>query len=106
MSVLSPQKDTIQEEQPQGNWFMLQIRKKEWSPYAAGAMLGITVALSLLLAGQMPGSSGSFENLIAFLGTKIDANNIYFRYIMPAGKLVRGLPAAAPAGWRFLAASN
>jgi uncharacterized protein len=85
MSVLSPQKDTIQEEQPQGNWFMIQIRKKEWSPYAAGAMLGITVALSLLLAGQMPGSSGSFENLIAFLGTKIDANNIYFRYIMPAG---------------------
>lgn len=85
MSVLSTHKDEVQEKQPHSNWFMTQIRKPEWSPYAAGAMLGVTVAVSLLIAGQMPGSSGAFENLIAYVGSKIDTGNIYFRFIMPSG---------------------
>lgn len=85
MSVLTA-KPREQEAAPRpGNWLVAQIRKPQWSPYAAGAMLGLTVALSLLVAGQMPGSSGAFENLIAYIGQKVVPQNIYFKFVMPPG---------------------
>ncbi|MEW5985092.1 MAG: YeeE/YedE thiosulfate transporter family protein [Chloroflexota bacterium] len=84
MSVLTakPQETDIPRRE---NWLVAQIRKPQWSPYAAGAMLGLTVALSLLVAGQMPGSSGAFENLIAYVGQKAVPQNIYFKFVMPPG---------------------
>lgn len=73
------------EERARGGWLLSQIRKPQWSPYSAGAMLGVTVALSLLVAGQLPGSSGAFQNLTASIGQRLDPDNIFFRFVMPPG---------------------
>ncbi len=55
------------------------MRKEEWSPYAAGILLGFVVIFSLLLTGNLPGSSAAFENLAATVGRHVAApNNIYF----------------------------
>ena len=65
---------------------MLQsLRKEEWSPYVAGGGLGVISALALLLAKQMPGSSGAFENLAAFVAKPLFPDNFYFTYVMPPG---------------------
>ena len=45
------------------NWLIKQIRKEEWSPYVAGALLGIVGILTVVLAHQLLGASGGFENL-------------------------------------------
>jgi uncharacterized membrane protein YedE/YeeE len=67
------------------NWLMTQIRKEEWSPYVAGALLGIVGILTVVLAHQLLGASGGFENLAAYIGKVISPSNTYFNYIMPAG---------------------
>ncbi|MCA9991913.1 MAG: YeeE/YedE family protein [Ardenticatenaceae bacterium] len=86
MSVISADtREQIEERERRPNWLVAQLRKPEWSPYAAGIMLGIVFAFSLLVAGQMPGSSGAFESLIAYLGSRIFPQNIYFRFVMPPG---------------------
>ena len=66
------------------NWLMKQIRKEEWSPYAAGALLGIVGLLTVVLANALLGASGGFENLAAYIGKMISPSNTYFNYIMPA----------------------
>ncbi len=66
-------------------WFIRQFRQEQWSPYFAGAMLGIIVILTVLLANTLLGASGGFENLAGILGTAIAPaafNNMYFKYIM------------------------
>ncbi|MBZ0297750.1 MAG: YeeE/YedE family protein [Anaerolineae bacterium] len=62
------------------------IRKEEWSPYAAGALLGIVGVLAVWLSNSLLGASGAFENLAGLVGTSIAPNlfnNIYFNFIMP-----------------------
>lgn len=85
MGALSVEGQETKEGRTWAGWFAEQLRKPLWSPYAAGAMLGITVALSLLIAGQMPGSSGAFQNLTSGIGQRLDADNVFFRFVMPPG---------------------
>ena len=66
------------------NWIMKQIRKEEWSPYAAGVLLGIVGILTVALAHALLSESGAFENLAAYIGKEISPSNIYFNYVMPA----------------------
>lgn len=64
-----------------------QLRKPQWSPYAAGTLLGIVAVLSILLSDQLLGSSGSFENLAGIVGgwfSTAVSENMYWKYIMPA----------------------
>ena len=42
------------------NWITKQIRKEEWSPYAAGVLLGIVGILTVVLAHTLLGASGGF----------------------------------------------
>jgi len=58
------------------------IRKEEWSPYAAGVLLGIVGILTVWLANALLGASGGFENLAAYLGKVIAPDNMYFNFIM------------------------
>ena len=70
------------------NWLIKQIRKEEWSPYAAGILLGIVGILAVLLANALLGASGAFENLAGMIGKAIAPkafDNIYFNFIMPPG---------------------
>ncbi|HVN14800.1 MAG TPA: YeeE/YedE thiosulfate transporter family protein [Anaerolineales bacterium] len=70
------------------NWLIKQIRKEEWSPYAAGILLGVVGILAVLLANALLGASGAFENLAGMIGKAIAPkafDNIYFNFIMPPG---------------------
>jgi len=66
-------------------WFVKQFRKEEWSPYVAGALLGVIGILTVLLANTLLGASGAFENLAGIIGTALAPGlfaNTYFKFIM------------------------
>ena len=73
------------------NWLITQLRKPEWSPYVAGAGLGVVTIIALLLssallpAPTLIGASGAYENLVAPVGLALDPKNTYFNYVMPPG---------------------
>ena len=69
------------------NWLMKQVRKEEWSPYAAGVLLGLVGILTVVLSNKLLGASGGFENLAGMIGKAIAPaafNNTYFNFVMPA----------------------
>jgi hypothetical protein len=67
------------------NWLKKQLSKELWSPYVAGALLGIVGILTVVFGQNLLGASGGFENIAAYIGKIIDPANTYFNYIMPAG---------------------
>ena len=69
---------------PLTNYF----KQEEWSPYIAGAALGLVGILGVLLTDSLLGASGAFENIAGWLGqtAAIDAfDNMYFNFVMPPG---------------------
>ncbi len=70
------------------DWLKEQLAKEEWSPYAAGALLGIVGVLAVALSDSLLGASGAFENLAGLIGTAIVPDlfdNMYFNFVMPPG---------------------
>ena len=68
------------------NWVVKQLKKEEWSPYAAGGLLGITGVLAVWLSNSLLGASGAFENLAGILGKAAAPklfDTMYFNYVMP-----------------------
>lgn len=64
------------------------IRRDEWSPYVAGALLGVVGVLTVWLGNNLLGASGGFENLAGLAGKAVAPtvfNNVYFNYVMPSG---------------------
>ncbi|MGE5590696.1 MAG: YeeE/YedE thiosulfate transporter family protein [Bacillota bacterium] len=64
------------------------MKKKSWSPYAAGAFLGVVATLAYWLSDQLLGGSGTFETLDSTILKATGApwaEQMYFKYIMPAG---------------------
>ncbi len=64
------------------------MRKKSWSPYAAGAFLGVIATLTLWVSNQLLGGSGTFETIdssILAAAHSSWAQQMYFKYIAPAG---------------------
>ncbi|MCB9446678.1 MAG: YeeE/YedE family protein [Ardenticatenaceae bacterium] len=64
------------------------IKREEWSPYVAGASLGIIGILVVLLFNSLLGASGAFENIAGWIGQKVAPtafNNMYFKFVMPPG---------------------
>ncbi len=67
---------------------MSLLKQKEWSPYLAGALLGVVYVVSVAVAGIIPGASGAFENLAGSIAQAVApalANNTYFKFVMPPG---------------------
>ncbi len=64
------------------------LRRKSWSPYAAGAGLGLVSTLALWLSNQLLGASGAFEtaasSLLKTAGSPL-AKTPYFAFVMPPG---------------------
>jgi uncharacterized protein len=70
------------------NWLTKQIQKEEWSPYAAGILLGFVGILTVVLSSKLLGASGGFENAAGAIGKVVAPNafnNTYFNFVMPAG---------------------
>jgi len=64
------------------------LKQKQWSPYLAGALLGLVYIVSITVLGVIPGASGAYENVGGLLATVFAptlANNTYFRFVMPPG---------------------
>lgn len=64
------------------------FRKETWSPYLAGALLGIVGILAVWLTDNLLGASGAFENLAGMIGQAVTPylfDNLYFNFIMPPG---------------------
>ena len=70
------------------SWLARQLRKEEWSPYAAGVLLGIVGICTVVFSNKLLGASGGFENLVGAIGKAVAPaafNNTYFNFVMPAG---------------------
>lgn len=70
------------------NWIILQIKKEEWSPYAAGILLGIVGVLAVWLSNALLGASGAFETMAGMIGKAVAPkafDNTYFNFVMPPG---------------------
>jgi hypothetical protein len=88
------------------NKVIAYLRKDLWSPYTAGALLGLVAVMSLWTTTRVPGASGSFQNLAAYVGQAVTSEKItvvegqdpitvgregleeqyqYFAFIMPKG---------------------
>ena len=64
------------------------MRKETWSPYLAGALLGVVGILAVWLSNNLLGASGAFENIAGLIGKAIapeSFDNMYFNFIMPPG---------------------
>ncbi len=64
------------------------IRQETWSPYAAGALLGVVGILAVWLSNSLLGASGTFENFAGMVGKAVAPekfDNLYFNFIMPPG---------------------
>lgn len=61
------------------------LRAKLWSPYLAGALLGVVVAFSELVYGQPLAVAGAFDKLAAYLGRWLFPASQYYRHLMSPG---------------------
>ena len=61
-----------------GRW----VRARQWTPYAAGALLGVVVAVSEALFQRPIAASGAFDRLAAWPGRWLFPRNFYFTHVM------------------------
>lgn len=64
------------------------IRKEEWSPYVAGALLGLVGIAAVWATDSLLGASGAFENIAGMIGKWLAPaafDNMYFNFVMPPG---------------------
>lgn len=58
---------------------------KSWSPYLAGAGLGLVVAISEGVCGRPMFASGAFDALAAYVGRPLFPTSPYYRYVVSPG---------------------
>ncbi len=70
------------------DWILEQLKKKTWSPYAAGVFFGLINVLALIMISKPLGASSAFNKLVG-LGLKgifpkaLDI--MYFKFVTPPG---------------------
>lgn len=60
------------------------LREDLWSPYTAGALLGIVAVLSMWVAGHPVGASGAFQNIAAYVGLELTSTEMVPEAAAPA----------------------
>ncbi len=53
--------------------FFNYLSQETWSPYIAGALLGVVGVLAVWASNNLLGASGAFENLAGMIGQKVAA---------------------------------
>lgn len=61
------------------------LRDESWSPYIAGALLGLVVAFSEVVGGRPLAPSGAFDKLAAYIGRWLFPASQYYGHIMTSG---------------------
>ncbi len=64
---------------------MNPLRAREWSPYAAGAGLGLTVAVSLSFFDKRLSGAGAYQHLSGYMGKLFAPDSLYWGRVMPTG---------------------
>ncbi len=70
------------------DWIIDQMRKKTWSPYAAGVFFGIVNVLALIMISKPLGASSAFGKLagLSLKGLIPSAVEcMYFKFVSPPG---------------------
>ena len=70
------------------DWIMEQMRKKTWSPYAAGVFFGLINVLALLMISKPLGASSAYEKIIGLSLKGIFPRAVdlmYFKFVSPPG---------------------
>lgn len=62
-----------------------RVVRGPWSPYAAGALLGVVSAASLALFERPLGASAAFEELAGYAGRRLAPGGVYFGFVTPPG---------------------
>lgn len=65
--------------------FATWLREGTWSPYAAGALLGIVVAISEVFDARPVAISGAFDKLAAYPGRALFPSSQYYGHVMSPG---------------------
>ncbi len=65
----------------------MQTEDKGWNPYVAGALSGLVLVLSVVIAGQLFGSATSYVRTVGMIEYAIDPDRVeeleYFRRVVP-----------------------
>lgn len=64
---------------------MNPLTKKEWSPYAAGALLGVTTTVSVAVFGKRVSGAGAYQQLAGVLGRAAAPHDFYWSQLVPSG---------------------
>lgn len=56
-----------------------------WRPYAAGALLGATTAVSMALFGHRMSGSGAYVSLSGYVGRALAPRSVYWQHVVPTG---------------------
>lgn len=56
-----------------------------WSPYVAGAGLGVVVTISMAIFGHRLSGAGAYQSLSGFVGARMSPTSLYWQHIMPSG---------------------
>ena len=64
---------------------MNPLRRPVWSPYVAGALLGVVVACSMALGGHRLSGAGAWQHLSGYVGRIVTPDSLYWRAIVPTG---------------------
>lgn len=61
------------------------LRAPQWSPHHAGALLGLTVAFSMVFCGRTLAASAAFDRLAAYPGRALFPSSQFYGHIMAPG---------------------
>jgi hypothetical protein len=61
-----------------------RLRDLEWSPYVAGALLGLVVAVSMVVFGHRLSGGGAYQYVAGVIGRAVAPRSSFFRFVVPA----------------------
>ncbi len=61
------------------------LTDKEWSPYTAGAGLGVVTTIALAVCNKRLSGAGAYQHLSGYVGRALAPDSVYWRYVVPTG---------------------
>jgi hypothetical protein len=61
------------------------LTAKEWSPYVAGAGLGIVTTIAMAVCNKRLSGAGAYQHLSGYVGRVLAPDSVYWRYVVPTG---------------------